>query len=132
MTENITLIIPGPPGIKKNKRKIMMNFRTGKPFIGKNERAANIEEMAIMVLKDQKNKLGLKTITEPVNAKFSFYLPTKRRVDLSNLLGLPEDALEKSGIIENDCLIHGLDGSRKFYDKENPRTEIEITPLDEN
>jgi len=53
-------------------------------------------------------------------------LPTKRLPDLSNLYQLGEDALEKSGILENDRLISGHDGSRRFHDKENPRTEIEL------
>lgn len=128
--KTLIILIPGTPGIKKNSRKIMINRRTGNHFIGKNERAASAEHLAIMILKDQKNKLGIKTIDYPVNVKFSFYLPTRRLPDLDNLFGLPNDALEKSGIIENDKLIGGFDGSRRYYDSNNPRTEIEITPLD--
>lgn len=108
----------------------MVSRKTCKPFIGKNERAANAEHFATMILKDQKNKLGIKTIDYPVNVKFSFYLPTRRLPDLSNLYQLPEDALEKAGILANDKLIGGHDGSRRYYDPANPRTVIEITPLD--
>lgn len=54
----------------------------------------------------------------------------RRKVDALNLGEALDDILIKYGVIEDDnCLIVAShDGSRVFYDKENPRTEIEITP----
>ena len=121
--------ISGPPVIKKNSRQIQKNFRTGKPFIGKNDRLKNAEKHAVMELISQRNARGASSISSFVNAKFSFYLPTKRLPDLSNLYQLGEDAMQKAGILEDDKLIAGHDGSRRYYDKENPRTEIELSDI---
>lgn len=73
-------------------------------------------------------------INYPVNVMCLYYMPTRRRVDLNNLLEATTDVLVKYGIIEDDNyhIVASHDGSRVFYDKENPRTEIIITRLEEN
>lgn len=67
-------------------------------------------------------------INYPVNVKAMYYMPTKRRVDLCNLHEALCDVLVKHGVLEDDnsSIVVSMDGSRVFYDKENPRTEIEI------
>ena len=67
----------------------------------------------------------------PVNVKCLYYMPTKRRVDLVNLEECTCDILVKFGILadDNSNIIVSMDGSRVLYDKENPRTEIEIEIL---
>lgn len=71
----------------------------------------------------------------PVNVKCVFYMKTRRRVDALNLLATIDDLLVEVGILADDnCrIVAGHDGSRVFYDKDNPRTEIYITkmPADE-
>jgi len=124
-------IIPGAPAIKKNSRVIRKSFVTGKPFLGKSGKLVAAENLAAYELIDQKNRLRLVMIDFPVTVKFSFYLPTRTTPDLSNLYQLPEDALERAGILENDRLIFSHDGSRRFIDTANPRTEIEIFPFAE-
>lgn len=56
-------------------------------------------------------------------------MPTKRRVDLCNLEEAISDVLVKYGILADDNrnIVASYDGSMVLYDKENPRTEIEIT-----
>lgn len=73
-------------------------------------------------------------INYPVNVMCLYYMPTRRRVDLNNLLEATTDVLVKYGVIEDDNyhIVASHDGSRVFYDKENPRTEIIITRLEEN
>lgn len=68
-------------------------------------------------------------IAEPVNVKAVFYMRTKRRVDLTNLLEAVDDMLVKAGVLADDNrdIVAGHDGSRVYYDKDNPRIEIEIT-----
>lgn len=68
-------------------------------------------------------------ISTPVNIQCQFYMKTRGRVDLTNLLEAIDDILTKYGYIkDNDCtVVVGHDGSRVYYDKENPRTEITIT-----
>ena len=67
-----------------------------------------------------------------MNLKTVFYMPSRRRVDLSNLLEGIHDVLVKYGCLEDDnCnIIYSIDGSCVKYDKNNPRTEIEIAELD--
>ena len=76
-------------------------------------------------------------VRTPINVKAVFYMPTRRRVDLTNLLEAIDDALVKGGLIEDDnCgVIVSHDYSRVKYDKEHPRIEIEISDaedVDEN
>ena len=66
-----------------------------------------------------------------LNIKCLFYLPTRRRTDLTNLLEAVDDLLVAEGIIADDHygIVTAHDGSRCHYDKTNPRTEITITRL---
>lgn len=68
-----------------------------------------------------------------VNVKAHFYMSTRRRVDLVNLLQALLDILVKYGVLEDDNskVVVSVDGSRVFYDKDNPRTEVEITEVEE-
>lgn len=68
----------------------------------------------------------------PVNVKAVFYVDTHRRIDKSNLEAACHDILVKYGILKDDCrdIIASTDGSRVYYDKQHPRTEIEITPYE--
>lgn len=72
-------------------------------------------------------------ITEPVNIKCVYYRSSKRRVDLVNLLEMTADCLTECGIIADDNrnVMYAVDGSRVFYDKNDPRTEITIEPMKE-
>ena len=67
----------------------------------------------------------------PVNVKCEYYMATRRKVDLVNLQEATLDILVKYGVIldDNSNIVASMDGSRVFYDKESPRTEIEIEVL---
>ena len=116
---NIT--IPLNPVTKKNSQQIIQI--KGRPMI--------IPSKAYRIyLADCKKiiKPPYKPIDYPVNVQAHYYMKTKRRVDISNLHSGLHDLLVALGIVEDDhCgIIVSTDGSRVFYDKENPRTEIEI------
>lgn len=66
-----------------------------------------------------------------VNIKALYYMPTRRRVDLCNLHEALCDVLVKYGVIadDNSNIVASMDGSRVLYDKENPRTEVEIEEI---
>ena len=55
-------------------------------------------------------------------------MPTRRRVDLVNLLEATDDILVHYKVLEDDNsnIIVSHDGSRVYYDKENPRCHIFI------
>ena len=61
-------------------------------------------------------------------------MPTRHKVDLTNLLNATCDILVEAGTIEDDNsrIIVSHDGSRVLYDKENPRVEIEIKEVDDD
>lgn len=63
-----------------------------------------------------------------INLNCKFYMKTKRKVDLNNLLSAITDTLVKHNVIvdDNKDIIVGFDGSRVLYDPDNPRTEIYI------
>ncbi len=72
------------------------------------------------------------TIDYPVNVKAVYYMPTRRKVDLTNLHAALHDILVHHKLLADDnCnIIVSTDGSRVLYDKNRPRTEVEITELD--
>lgn len=74
-----------------------------------------------------------KPIDYPVTVKVLYYMPIRGKVDLLNLLSASCDILVKAGVLADDHsgIAASHDGSRVLYDKENPRAEITITPLDE-
>ena len=72
----------------------------------------------------EKLKSRVDMIKTPVIAEFTFYFPetiyftkagprSKKLPDASNLYELPQDCLQKVGILENDTLVDGHDGSRR-------------------
>lgn len=117
-------IIPISPITKKNNMRII--YCGGRPRIIQSEKYLEYEEQCGMFLKPL-------NIDYPVNIKSVFYMPTRRRVDLSNLISAIHDILTKYSVIVDDNykIVYSVDGSRVFYDKEHPRTEIEITKIEE-
>ena len=120
-------MIPLNPRTKKNSQQIMINHKTGKPFVMQSSKYKEYEKNAGWFLK----KLP-KPINEPVNVKCVFYRETRIRCDLSNLLEAAMDILVEYGILADDNfnIITGFDGSRVYIDKENPRTEITIETVE--
>lgn len=119
----IKFTIPLCPITKKNSQRILINPGTRKPFIAQSEKYKEYEKACGYFIKGR----GLK-INEPVTVKCLFYMPTKRRVDLTNLLEAIDDILVKYEVLEDDHsgIIYSHDGSRVLYDKENPRCEVAI------
>lgn len=120
--------IPLPPVTKKNSQRIVVNKTTGRPFIMPSEHFRKWLSMAGWYLR------GKPEIKRPVNVKCLFYMPTRRQVDLTNLLEAIDDALVYYGIIadDNSGVVAGHDGSRVRYDKTAPRTEIYIDDMEED
>lgn len=122
-------IISLPPITKKNSQQILTNHRTGKPFIAPSSAYKRYEEQAIYFLTPKpKTPLAGRYRVAAV-----FYMPTRRRVDLTNLLESAHDTLVAAKILadDNNTIIASVDGSRVLYDKENQRTEIIIQELNE-
>ena len=121
----IKITIPLPPVTKKNHMRIMRNKKTRKPFIMPSEQYQDYEDEAVWHCKIATLQ---RLIEDPVEVKCLFYMPTRRRVDLTNLLESIDDVLVKAGVLKDDHsgIIVSHDGSRVLYDKDNPRTEVYI------
>lgn len=67
-------------------------------------------------------------IKEPVEVKCVFYRRERRTVDLANLQAAINDILVKYKVLTDDNrdIIASGDGSRVYWDKNNPRTEVTI------
>ena len=129
MKKVFSYVIPVNPVGKKNSENIYINRKTGKAFISQNDRYKEFEIAASYFLRPKPDK----PIDYPVNVKVLYYRNTHRRVDKTNLESAICDVLVKYGILEDDNrdIVAGTDFSRVYYDRDNPRLEIEITPLTE-
>ena len=118
--------MPLPPVTKKNSQRIMHSSKTGRPFIMPSQNYMDYEAEAVWHCKRARVQ---RPIEEPVEVKCLFYMPTRRRVDLTNLLESIDDVLVRAGVLKDDHsgIIVSHDGSRVLYDKDNPRTEVSIT-----
>lgn len=119
----LKFMIPLQPITKKNSQQILINRRTNRPFISPSKKYKQYEKEVLEYLP----KLE-KPIDFPVNVKCVFWMKTRRKVDLTNLLEAIDDILVKHGILKDDNynIVVSHDGSRVRYDKDCPRTSIEI------
>ena len=117
----IAFTIPIPPRTKKNSQQIIMC--KGRPMVISSKLYKQYEKDCAAFLP------RIETITEPVNVKAVYYMPTRRRADLCNLHEALCDMLVHHGIVadDNSNIIATMDGSHVSYDKEHPRTEVTIT-----
>ncbi len=120
-------MIPLNPRTKKNTQQIVINKKTGRPFIMQSSKYKEYEKNAGWFLK----KIS-EPISVPVNVKCVFYRETRIRCDLTNLLEAIDDILVSHGVLSDDnfTVIASHDGSRVYIDKENPRTEITIETIE--
>ena len=130
MLKKISMTIPLAPITKKNHSQIITKKLPGgkqRPVLIPSKQYRQYEQQC----KDLIVQQGL-LIDYPVNVQAIYYMPTRRRVDLTNLHEALHDVLVKCEVLEDDnCkIIAATDGSRVRYDKENPRTEVIITELE--
>lgn len=115
-------MIPLRPITKKNNMQVVRNRRSGRPMVIQSKQYLKYEKDCEFFIPK------IDTINQPVNVKCLFYMPTKGKVDLVNLENAILDILVKYGVLEDDNskIVVSMDGSRVLYDKEHPRTEVEI------
>ena len=127
-------VISGNPVTKKNSQQIVYNPKTKRPFIMPSAKYKEYAKAALWELSVQ----GVKDFTEfdfpisvPVNVSCQYFMATKRKVDLCNLIEATLDILCDAGVLDDDncTIVARHDESEVRYDKEHPRVEIEITPI---
>lgn len=126
----LKIVIPGNPVTKKNHGRIVQKkFPNGKsvPIVLPSEPYVKYEKHC----KEYIPKVEI-PIDYPITLKCYYYLETRRKCDLTNLLQATCDILVKYGILEDDNynIVSSFDGTKAIYDKENPRVEIYIEKKD--
>lgn len=124
MTTLYTATIHGAPRTKKNSQRIFYNKATGKRLVAPSAQYKEFEVTSLAQLRKP-----VQAIVEPSNVKCVYYMPTRRKVDLCNLIEATCDILVRAGVLadDNSDIVVSHDGSRVLYDKNYPRTEITIT-----
>lgn len=120
------ITIPLQPVTKKNSQRIVVV--RGRPLIMPSAKYKAYEKACALYVHPLE-----KPIDYGVNVKCLFYNETHRRRDLVNDLESALDILVRYGVLADDnyLVVWSMDGSRELYDKQNPRTEIEITRIGE-
>ena len=116
----INFTIGIPPVTKKNHQQLIV--RNGRPMAIPSKQYIQYEKDCQFFMP------RILTIDRPINVKAIYYMPTRRIVDLTNLHEALHDILVSYRVIsdDNSRIVVSTDGSRVMYDKENPRTEVEI------
>lgn len=127
--------IKGDPRTKKNSPQIFYRgsicplCKKGQtPFVAPSKAYKQYEQMALWQLTPKPKQ----PISKAVTVKCLFYMKTKRKVDLNNLLEAVCDILVAGNVLadDNSDIVVSHDGSRVMFDKSNPRVEITITETD--
>ena len=123
------IILKGRPITKKNSQRIVQVRGHIRVIPSKQY----LEYLAACRWQINVLRMGEMKISSPINLQCVYYMPTRHRVDLVNLLEATCDILVECGLLadDNSKIVVSHDGSRVEYDKNNPRVEIEITPAEE-
>lgn len=119
------IVIKGNPITKKNSQILVT-----KPYprVLPSQQYKDYEKIAVLYMPKMEQPIDY-----AVNVKCLYYMPTRRKVDLTNLMEATHDILVRYQVLadDNSKIVWSVDGSRVLYDKENPRVEIEITKVGE-
>lgn len=121
------LIIYGDPRTKKNSARILQG-REGRRFVAP---SAAFEEYQTSCL--WQILAPPEPISARVNVRCVYYMATRRKVDLANLIEATCDILVKAGVLadDNSRIVAAHDGSRVELDRKQPRVEIEIEEMED-
>jgi Holliday junction resolvase RusA-like endonuclease len=86
-----------PPISKKNSQQILLNRATGRPFISPSKKYKEYEKAALLFI-----PRPIQPIDFPVNVQCLFYMPTKRKCDLTNMLEAIDDVMVKAELLADD------------------------------
>ena len=128
MTKAIKFTIHGAPITKKNSQRIIRTA-CGRPMIVPSAKFKEYEREALYQIPARYKG---KKLDGQYNLRVAYYMPTRRRVDLVNLLEATCDILTVAEVIEDDHsgIIVAHDGCRVYHDKEDPRAEITLEEIE--
>lgn len=122
------LTLYGDPRTKKNSARILKG-RSGGRFVAPSKAFVDYQESCLWQIKRPHSPVSAR-----VNVRCIYYMQTRRKVDLANLIEATCDILVKAGVLadDNSRIVAAHDGSRVDYDKSNPRVEIEIEEMEDD
>lgn len=123
------LTLYGEPRTKKNSARILQG-RGGRRFVAP---SAAFEDYQTSCLCQICVCAPPEPISARVNVRCVYYMATRRKVDLANLIEATCDILVTAGVLadDNSRIVAAHDGSRVDYDKKTPRVEIWIEEMEE-
>lgn len=129
---DFSFVIYAEPRSKKNSQQIAINKTTGRPFVTQSSAYKAFCRECIKQIRRQ-GLVPKKPIDYPINIQYLFYKSTRRLCDGLNLSAAMDDILTEARVIDDDHrdIVAGHDLTRVYYDKENPRVEVTITPMEE-
>lgn len=118
----MTIFIYGRPITKKNSQRLVM--MGNRPRILPSKAYVDYRKDCLRQISGNYRQ----KINRAINLRCLYFMPTRHRVDLVNLLEATCDILVDAGVLEDDNknIVASHDGSRVLYDKHNPRVEIYI------
>lgn len=122
----ISFSIPINPVTKKNHGQIV-TLKNGRRLLLPSKQYQDFAKLAKSFLPSLDAPIDF-----PINLECHYFMKTRRKCDLVNLLQATCDILVDNNIIldDNYSIIASIDGSFVSYDKDNPRTDIFITKKD--
>lgn len=122
------LTLYGDPRTKKNSARILKG-RSGGRFVAPSKAFVDYQESCLWQIKRPHSPISAR-----VNVRCIYYMQTRRKVDLANLIEATCDILVKAGVLadDNSRIVAAHDGSRVDYDKSDPRVEIEIEEMEDD
>lgn len=121
------LTLYGEPRTKKNSARILTG-RAGRPYVAPSKAFEDYQESCLWQIQTRSAPISAR-----VNVRCVYYMQTRRKVDLANLIEATCDILVKAGVLadDNSRIVAAHDGSRVDYDKKNPRAEIRIEEMED-
>lgn len=121
------LTLEGVPRTKKNSQRILRGTGGGR-YIAPSKKYIEYEQLCLYQIRRPR-----RAIDQPVSVQCLYYMPDRRRVDLTNLLEATDDILVRAGVLADDCaaIVASHDGSRVLVDRQRPRVEIKIERMED-
>ncbi len=121
------LTLYGDPRTKKNSARILQG-RGGRRFVAPSAAFEDYQTSCLWQIRAPPEPVSAR-----VNVRCVYYMATRRKVDLANLIEATCDILVKAGVLadDNSSIVAAHDGSRVDYDKQNPRVEIWIEEMED-
>ena len=132
-TRQFKFTVYGNPVTKKNSSQIVQNRATGRWFIAPSAQYKKYCKEVIKQIRNGWTDRPKEPIDYPVRVTYLFYKESRRLCDDLNHSAALDDILVQAGVLADDNrdIIESHDGTRVFWDKQNPRVEITITEMPE-